>query len=453
MNDPSRQNPGPVETEFRLDRFRFEDTSSAMSRELLLLITLAAVQFTHIMDFMIMMPLGPQLMRVFDIDAARFGILVSAYTFSAGASGFLGSFYIDRFDRRRALLVIYTGFLLGTFACAIAPTYGILLGTRILTGVFGGLIGALVLAIVGDAIPFERRGRAMGIVMLAFSAASVLGVPSGLYLANLFEWHAPFYLLVGTGVFVLALVYGTVPTLDGHMRRRLPVARANTVAGVVAHDGIADCPPLPEEQAHDVFRVLRSIVSDGNQLRALLLMFLMMIGHFAVIPYISPYMVANVGFSEADILYIYMVGGFSTIFTSPLVGRLADRVGKGRVFVAFVLLTFVPIFLITNLGPASMTAVLAITTLFFIASSGRMIPAMALISSAAPPATRGGFLAVQASVQQLGSGAAAFIGGVLITTLPDGRIADYAHIGYLAIAAGLCCTLLVRYVKPVDVAQ
>lgn len=421
-----------------------------MSRELLLLLTLAAVQFTHIMDFMIMMPLGPQLMRVFDIDARNFGILVSAYTFSAGVSGFLGSFYIDRFDRRKALLFVYTGFLLGTLACAIAPTYTILLGTRVLTGLFGGLIGALVLAIVGDAIPFDRRGRAMGIVMLAFSAASVLGVPSGLYLANLFEWHAPFYLLVATGVFVLAPAYMSVPRLDGHMRRRLPVAKANTVAGVIAHDGIADCPPLPEEQAHDLFRVLRSIFADGNQLRALLLMFLMMIGHFAVIPYISPYMVANVGFSEADILYIYMVGGFSTIFTSPLVGRLADRVGKARVFVVFLLFTFVPIYWITNMGVSSMSVVLGVTTLFFIASSGRMIPAMALITSAAPPATRGGFLSVQASVQQLGSGSAAFVGGLLITTLPDGRLDGYEYIGYLAIVAGLVCTVLVRYVRPVD---
>lgn len=422
-----------------------------MSRELLLLITLAAVQFTHIMDFMIMMPLGPQLMRVFEIDVRNFGILVSAYTFSAGISGFLGSFYIDRFDRRRALLVVYTGFLLGTLACAIAPTYSILLGTRILTGVFGGLIGALVLAIVGDAIPFERRGRAMGIVMLAFSAASVLGVPSGLYLANLFEWHAPFYLLAGSGVLVLILCYATVPKLDGHMRPRLPVARVNTVAGVIAVDGIADAPPIPEARAHDIFGVLKSIAADGNQMRALLLMFLMMVGHFAVIPYISPYMVANVGFSEADILYIYMVGGFATIFTSPLVGRLADRVGKARVFVVFLLFTFVPIYMITNMGPASMTVVLLITTMFFISSSGRMIPAMALISSAAPPATRGGFLSVQSSVQQLGSGAAAFVGGLMITTLPDGRIQNYEHIGYMAMAAGLICIFLVRYVVPVDV--
>ena len=419
-----------------------------MTRELLLLITLAAVQFTHIMDFMIMMPLGPQLMRVFQIDAQYFGVLVSAYTFSAGVSGLLGSFYIDRFDRRRALLVIYSGFVLGTFACAVAPTYAILLGTRILTGLFGGLTGALVLAIVGDAIPFERRGRAMGVVMLAFSAASVLGVPSGLYLANLFEWHAPFFLLAGTGVLVLALCYATIPVLDAHMQPRLTMAEANTVAGIIP----GETAPLPAAVMHvpDIFGVLKGIVRDGNQSRALLLMFLMMIGHFAVIPFISPYMVANVGFSEQDLLYIYMVGGFSTIFTSPLVGRLADRLGKGRVFVAFVFLTFVPIYLITNLDVVPVLTVLAVTTLFFIASSGRMIPAMALISSAAPPAVRGGFLAVQSSVQQLGAGVASFIGGFIITTLPGGRLENYEYIGYLAIVAGLLCVGLVRRVKPVD---
>jgi predicted MFS family arabinose efflux permease len=420
-----------------------------MSRELLLLLTLAAVQFTHIMDFMIMMPLGPQLMRVFEIDARNFGWLVSAYTLSAGVSGFLASFYIDRFDRRRAVLVVYTGFMLGTFACALAPTYGILLGSRILTGVFGGLIGTLVLAIVGDAVPFDRRGRAMGVVMLAFSAASVFGVPLGLYLANLYEWHAPFFLLGATALSVLLLCYASIPRLDGHLRR----AADPDSLGVVTVDGAAAATPVRADappERRDLFVVLRGIAGDGNQIRALLLMFFMMIGHFAVIPYISPYMVANVGFSEADILYIYMVGGLSTIFTSPLVGRLADRFGKGRVFVIAVFFTFIPIFAITNMGPTSMGLVIAVTTFFFVSSSGRMIPAMALISSAAPPAVRGGFLSVQTSVQQLGLGTAAFVGGLMITTLPDGRLEYYEYVGYLAVAMGLLCVLLVRFVKPVD---
>lgn len=401
------------------------------ARERLLLATLAAVQFTHIMDFMVMMPLGPRLMRVFQIEAPAFGLLVSAYTFAAGFAGLVGSFFIDRFSRRRALLFIYTGFGLGTLACALAPGYETLLLMRVLTGLFGGLIGALVLAIVGDAIPFERRGRAMGVVMLAFSAASVVGVPGGLYFANLYEWHAPFYMLAGLSATVLAMCYASVPALAGHLQET-PTSAASS--GATASR----------------FRVLVGIRDDGNQQRALLLMFLMMVGHFAIIPYIAPYMVHNVGITEEQILWIYMIGGASTIVSSPIVGRLADRLGKARVFVIFVLFTFVPIFLITNLPPSSLQTVLVATTMFFIASSGRMIPAMALISSAAPPATRGGFLAVQSAVQQIGSGSAAFIGGLIIATGANGQLAYYEWIGYLAMVSGLLCVALVRFVRPVE---
>jgi predicted MFS family arabinose efflux permease len=164
-------------------------------KEKILLFILASIQFTSIMDFMIMMPLGPQLMRIFQINPQEFGFLVSAYTFAAGFSSFIGVFWIDNFDRKKALMNMYLGFLLGTLACALSPTYTILVLSRILTGLFGGLLMALVFSIIGDVIEEKRRGTAMGYVSTSFSLASVLGVPFGLFIASFWNWHAPFFFL------------------------------------------------------------------------------------------------------------------------------------------------------------------------------------------------------------------------------------------------------------------
>ncbi len=184
-----------------------------MSRERILILTLACVQFTHVMDFMIIMPLGPQLMRVLQINPQQFGAIVSAYTLSAGVSGFFAAFFIDNFDRRKSLLVCYTFFMAGTLACGLAPGFGWLLAARIITGSFGGVLGTLVLSIIGDSVPLGRRSAAMGIVMAAFSAASVFGVPAGLFLSDMYDWHAPFFFLVVVGGFVWALVIFFVPSI------------------------------------------------------------------------------------------------------------------------------------------------------------------------------------------------------------------------------------------------
>lgn len=186
-------------------------------REGLLIFTLAAIQFTHMMDFVIMMPLGPQLMRIFNISPGEFGLLVSAYTFSAAVAGFLSALFIDRFDRKHAMLGLYFGFTIGTLACALAPTYSLLLAARVVAGAFGGVLGALILAVIGDAIPEHRRGAATGKVMAAFSVASIAGVPVGLYLASVTSWHAPFYLLAGLSFLVLIASFWLLPTMRGHL--------------------------------------------------------------------------------------------------------------------------------------------------------------------------------------------------------------------------------------------
>ncbi|MDQ4141708.1 MAG: MFS transporter, partial [Bacteroidota bacterium] len=231
-------------------------------REGWLLFILAVVQFTHIIDFVIMMPLGPQLMRVFSINPKQFGLLVSAYTFAAAFSGFISTFFIDKFDRKNALLALYFGFIVGTFCCAIAPNYQILMLARVLAGAFGGVIGALVFSIIGDVVPEHRRGSATGKVMAAFSAASIIGIPVGLYLASLSSWHAPFYGLTALSLLVLFIAIKFLPTMRGHL--------TNAV------------------QQKPV-KLVMDILTNKNLMWALFLMIMLTIAGFTVVPFISPY--------------------------------------------------------------------------------------------------------------------------------------------------------------------
>ncbi|WP_339680299.1 MFS transporter [Cyclobacterium marinum] len=396
-----------------------------MQKERLLLWTLAAINFTHIVDFMILMPLGPQLMRIFNISPQEFGLLVSSYTFSAGISSFFGAFILDKYDRRSILIWVFLGFLLGTLACALSPNYPFLLFSRILSGLFGGLTSALIFAIIGDAIPDQRRGRAMGLVMAAFSVASVVGVPFGLFIASMSNWHAPFFFLAILAMVILVLIYKFVPAVT------VPTSRGNSK-------------PSPME-------VIRRVTNNGNQMRAISLTVMMMLGQFMVIPFLSPFMVANVGFSEIQLTYIYMAGGFFTVFTSPWVGRLTDKYGKVPIFTLFMSLNVIPIAIITHLGTTPILIALMVSTLFFVTSNGRMVPAAALITGTAKAENRGSFLSFNSAVQQLSSGLASFLGGLILVEGTDGKLLNFEYIGFIAIVISLLCIPLIRRIKVVDV--
>lgn len=395
-----------------------------MKQEKAILWTLAAINFTHIVDFMILMPLGPQLMRIFDISPSAFGLLVSSYTFSAGLSSFLGAFFLDKYDRRKILLWVFLGFLLGTLACALSPNYPILLISRIVSGLFGGLTSALILAIIGDVVPDERRGRAMGLVMAAFSVASVFGVPFGLFIASLTNWHAPFFFLAGLAVVILGLIYRFIP----HITELLQTGKAK---------------PSP-------LQVVQRVTGNANQMRAITLTIMMMLGQFTIIPFLSPYMVANVGFTDMELTYIYIFGGLLTIFTSPWVGKLTDRYGKVEVFTVFMTLNVIPIGIITHLGVTPIPYVLVVSTFFFITSNGRMVPAAALITGTARPEKRGSFLSFNSAVQQLAAGAASFLAGLILAEGVNGELVNFEKVGYIAIILSLLCLPLIRRIKVVD---
>lgn len=398
-----------------------------MNKERILLLVLSAALFTHIMDFMIVMPLGPQLMRLFDITPQQFSFLVSAYTFTAGASGFVAAFFIDRFDRKLSLLFVYFGFTIGTLACAFAPSYAVLLITRSIAGAFGGVLGALVLSIVSDAIPLERRAAGIGFVMASFSVASVFGVPFGLYLATLFSWHAPFLFLGGLGVVINVLIFFFVPVMKGHIR--------------TGEDRIK---PL---------EMIKTIFGRRNPVMGLLFTSILMFGHFTIIPFIAPYMVGNVGFTEQELTYIYLVGGGLTIFSSPMVGRLADRFGRLKIFTIFGFLVLLPILTITHLPQIPLWQALVVSGAFFIMANGRIVPSTTMVTSVIRPENRGSFMSIRASVQQISSGLAAMLAGFIIAEKPseviDGAKAliNYDYVGYIAVFFSLIAIFVARQLR------
>ena len=392
-------------------------------RERSILLVLLGVQFTHLMDFMVLMPLGPQFMRIWQISTTQFAVLVSAYTLSAAVTSLLWSLYVDRFDRKRALLCIYGGFALSTVLCAAAPDFAWLLAARTVSGAFGGIAAAAVYSIVGDVVPDARRGTAMGIVMTAFPVSAVAGVPLGLTLANVFDWRAPFIFLAVVSSFVFIAGLGLLPKMDAH------VAQARL--------------------RHPVHQAL-AVLSNHNHLRALTLTAVMIFGGFSVIPFIAPYMVGNVGLSETDLPWLYFFGGIATFFTSRLWGRMSDRHGKQRMFTLISCVSIIPLLACTNLPPVPLWVAILVMVTFMIFVSGRFVPAMAIVTGDAQPDLRGAFLSFNSAIQQLGSSAASLASGFLIARGASGALTGYWKSGLVAVSCAFVAIWLARKVRIVN---
>ena len=384
-------------------------TQYSARRELWLLITLAGIQFTHIVDFMVMMPLGPQFTKLFAISDAQFGLLVSAYTFAAGASGLLSSLYIDRFGRKKLLLALYVLFALATLSCSLAPTYEALLLARVAAGTFGGVLSSLSQTILGDVVPFERRGRAMGIVMSSFSAATVAGVPLSLFLAAHVSWHAPFVAIAAVCGVLAVFAWRTLPPLTDHLQRERPSA----IKGIVA------------------------VVSDTKHLWAFAFSALLMFAGFTVIPYLTIYYTSNAGLTAEQLPYIYLCGGAATLVTARLIGKWTDQVGKVTMFRRMAAVTAVAMLVITQTAVLPLWGILIGTTVFFICMNGRMIPGMAIITSSCKPELRGTFMALNSAVQSAAMGVAAFVGGLIVSRDAQGLIQNYGGNAALGIFASI----------------
>jgi MFS transporter, DHA1 family, inner membrane transport protein len=397
-----------------------DDSESQRRRERLVLVILAAVQFITVVDFMIVMPLGPQLMRALGIRPAEFGLIVSSYTFAAGAAGILASSIIDRFARRTTFMILYAGFLLGTLMCALATSYHLLLVARVATGAFGGILGGMSMTIIGDVFPEGRRGRATSSLMTGFALASVAGVPLGLYLGTEHGWHVPFVALVVVGIPVLGLIPLALPPLKGH---------------------------IGHSHAHPL-RAMLETFSHANHLNAFALIVVLMIGSFTVFPYISPYLVSNVGLTEQQLPLIYIAGGGLTLIAAPIIGRLADRYGKLTVYRTIAPLSATLLVVVTQLPRVNVAVAVSIFGALMVCNVGRMIAAMAMVTGSVEPSRRGGFLSANSSVQHVASGFGAYLGGVIITETADGRIEHFGTVGWIAGGATLFSLWLAGRVRP-----
>lgn len=397
-----------------------------MGRELRILLLLACVQFTHIMDFMIMMPLGPQLMRDLRLTPVEFGNLISAFALTAGVVGLVVSPFADRFDRRKLLLFCYAGFTLGTLACGLCHTGSQLLVARAVCGAFGGVSGATIMAIVADLVPPARRARGMGIIMTAFSAAAALGVPLGLKLAQWWRWETPFLAIAGVAGIVWISLWKILPPVRGHL--------------VSADGGRRD-------SSAEFLGLLRS----GNAWLGILLIVALIFGHFSIIPYLSPFLVHNAGMLEGNLFLIYFTGGLVTIFTGPLVGRLADRHGRYKVYVILVLIACAVIRILSTLSPQPLWVILMLAAFFFMFASARFIPAQAAISLAVPGERRGAYMSLIACSRDLASGMVAAIGGrIVIEDMASGKLLRFDWLGLLAIGVSLLTLVVFRWVRPVE---
>lgn len=383
--------------------------------QIFVIAVLAFLQFTVVLDFMILSPLGALLLQEFKISTAQFGLVVSAYAFSAGASGLLAAGFADKFDRKKLLLFFYTGFVVGTALCGAANSYYLLLAARIVTGIFGGVIGSISFAIITDLFPMQVRGRVMGIVMTAFAASQVLGIPLGLFLSNHFGWQAPFWMIAGVSAAVgILIAYGLKPIeahLEGHVQK-------------------------------NPFAHLGKTISTPRYIYAFCSTALLATGGFMLMPFGSAFTVHNLGIPLDQLPIVYVATGLTSIAAGPLMGRLSDAIGKYRMFCAGSLLAIVVVAYYTRLGTTPLVDLIVISSVLFVGISARMISSSALTSGVPALKDRGAFMAVNSSLQQLSGGLASLAAGLIVVQTPGGRLDHYEELGYVVMTAILITVVM-----------
>jgi len=379
---------------------------------------LSLLQFTVILDFMVLSPLGAILMPEMGISTSQFGLVVSVYAFSAGTSGLLAAGFADSFDRKKMLLFFYLGFVLGTLFCGVAHTYPLLLCARIITGIFGGVIGSISMAIITDAFKMEVRGRVMGFVQMSFAASQVLGIPIGLYLATSLSWHATFLMIAALAAVVGILIALKLKPITGHLNRK--------------HDKSA-------------FQHLWHTASNPFYLRGFMATILLATGGFMIMPFSSAFLVNNVLIPETRLSIIFFITGLFSIVTSPILGRLSDRLGKYRIFVFGSLLSMVMVTIYTHLGPNPIWIVILTNVILFVGISSRMISSSALISGVPNAEDRGAYMGINSAIQQVSGGIASFVAGLIVfQPAQNAPLQHYDTVGYVT-ASTMLITMVMMY--------
>lgn len=383
-------------------------------KELSYILLLAAVQFAHMVDFVVLMPLGPTLMRDLQISPIQFGSLVSSYNFSAAIAGLCFGAIADKFDRKSLLMMALTGFLIGTTLCGVTDKFALLVTFRIFTGAFGGMMNGIIFAAITDLVPYQRRGKALGIVMSSFSVASVVGVPIGLAISDTFGWSFTFYFIAAFTTVIWVLAQFIFPNLTGHLGR-----------------------------PHTSFvKRLKKLISNSEYVLSFIFIFFVSGSMFLLIPFLSPYAVKNMGIATTQLKYMYLVGGLFTVVTARMIGVMTDKLGALKLFVTIVFVSFIPTMLYTHAGRINFLTYLALGSFFMTMVSGRMIPCMTLISEVPAEDERGLFMSVLHSIRASGSASMTFLAGFFISETSQGQLLGFNHTGYLSILLGAGTTIL-----------
>ncbi|OXA93168.1 MFS transporter [Flavobacterium hercynium] len=371
----------------------------------ILIAILALLQFTVILDFMVISPLGDILMKTLDMTTANFGFAVSAYAFSAGASGLLAAGFADKFDRKKLLIFFYTGFIIGTFFCALSNSYETLLMARIVTGLFGGVIGSVSLAIVTDLFMIQQRGRVMGFIQMAYASSQILGIPVGLYFANHWGWHSSFIMIAVLGIFILIAIITQMQPVNKH---------------------------LELQSDKNAFLHLWDTLSNKNYQIGFMAIAFLSVGGFMLQPFGTAFLVNNIHISHLELPMVFFFTGLSVLFIMPIIGKLSDKVSKFKLFTAGSLLSIIMVIVYTNLGPIPLWQVVVLTMIMFMGIMSRMVPATTLNTAIPDMKDRGAYMAITASLQQIAGGIAAVAAGFIVhQETKTSPLENYDILGYV----------------------
>jgi predicted MFS family arabinose efflux permease len=386
-----------------------------------IIIILALTQFTVVLDFMVMSPLGDMLMKSMDLKTSQFGWAVSAYAFSAGISGLLTAGFADRYDRKKLLLFFYVGFILGTLFCGMTTTYQMLIAARIVTGLFGGVIGSISMAIVADLFPLEQRGRVMGFMQMGFGASQVLGIPISLFLANQWGWQSPFLMIVGLATIIwLVIMFKMQPVVE-HLR--------------VKND-------------RNAFHHLWHTISQRHYRIGFLSTALLSLGGFMMMPWGSAFSINNLQVTPEQLPLLFMVGGVSSLIIMPLIGKFSDTIDKFKLFAMASVWMIIVVIIYTHLTPIPLWMIMIVNVLMMIGIMSRMVPSMALTSALPQMQDRGAFMSISSSLQQIAGGIAAAVGGLIVVQKDKhSPLEHYDTLGFVMVLISIASVFMVYRVS------
>ncbi|HVF97069.1 MAG TPA: MFS transporter [Flavisolibacter sp.] len=379
----------------------------------LVIVIVALMQFSIVLDFLIMAPLGNILIKDMRLSTAQFGTAVSVYAFSAGASGLLVAGFADRYPRKSLLLFAFTGFTAGTLLCGLVNSYPLLLLARTVAGIFGGSVFAMVGTVVADVFPFEQRGRVMGFVQLSFATCQVIGLPTGVFLSSLYGWHAPFFAITVLCVCIGLLIWKGLRPLN-----------------------------KPQEENAPPFRHLFNTAKQTAYRLPYVTTLLISLPGYMFMPFAAQYLVGNIGISQEGLGTVYLVVGICSAVVLPFIGLLCDRLGKWQTFVCGSVLACCMMAIYVNFNLPPLWTVALLTAVMYTGLLGRNVPSTALMTAVPSATDRGAFMSINSAMQQIGGGVSSVAAGYILTRRGE-QVVHFETVGYICIVAMAICSFTV----------